>query len=215
MLEDNDSKTVKQHDSLPVIQQTVLPAIPLKFQCSQCGACCRRAGLAGFMEDRGDGGCIYLTEENMCSIYDTRPELCNMEKMWVKRNKELDLELRGITKKDYFIENSQACNQMMKQDNVDKRFHIDLTKYNEMEEKMPENNENQEKINGFEHEFKEKEEKKEKSELCCYHCEDVLVLTSIISLNNQVNFRCYNDECRSSGFISRGTLYQSEPLADN
>jgi Fe-S-cluster containining protein len=117
MQQNNDSKTL----------------IPLKFQCSQCGVCCKRAGKSGFMPDRGDGACIYLTKENTCSIYDTRPELCNMEKMWAKRNKELDLELRGITKKDYFIENSEACNYMMNQDKVDKSFFIDLKKYDEME----------------------------------------------------------------------------------
>lgn len=130
----NDSKTAAHNDSLPVIQNIVNKLSPLKFQCSQCGSCCRRAGKTGFMPDRGDGACIYLTDDNMCSIYEDRPELCNMEKIWIKRNQELDLEKRSITKKDYFIINSEACNDMMIQDEMDSRFHIDLSKYNEMEE---------------------------------------------------------------------------------
>lgn len=210
MLESNDSKPVSQHDSLPVIK--VIPSNPLKFQCSQCGACCRRAGKSGFMEDRGDGACIYLTEENMCSIYETRPELCNMEKMWVKRNLELDLEIRGISKKDYFIENSEACNLMMKQDNMDTHFHINLDKYNEMDDQMNENNEKDKEINGFEHDFEELNyEEIDDDVVKCFHCGDALVITSIISLNNQVNLRCYNEQCGSSGFVSKGIIYQSEP----
>lgn len=209
MHKSNDSKAVNQNEGLPIISENIIPANPLRFQCSQCGACCRKAGSLGLMEDRGDGACIYLTEENTCSIYDKRPELCNMEKMWVKRNRELDLELRGITKKDYFIENSQACNRMMKQDNIDERFHIDLEKYNEMEDNVVENNENEEKIIGFD-EFQEKKEEKEKKELSCYHCKSFLILTSIMSLNKQVNFRCSNEACGSKGFIAGGLLYQSE-----
>lgn len=193
----------------------VIPQNPLKFQCSQCGACCRRAGKSGFMPDRGDGACIHLTQYNTCSIYETRPDLCNMEKLWKQRNRELDLELRGISKKDYFIENSEACNLMIKQDQMNEIFKIDLQKYNEMEEQMTD----EEKINGFDHNFDEiaEIEKNKNNELCCYHCNDFLVLTSIkkISSNSRINLRCNNAEgCGSIGFISRGILYQSEPSAD-
>lgn len=86
------------------------------------------------MPDRGDGACKYLTDDNLCSIYDTRPELCNMEKMWVKRNAELDLEIRGISKKEYFKFNNGVCNEMMEVDEIDEKFFIDLKAYDEMQE---------------------------------------------------------------------------------
>lgn len=86
------------------------------------------------MPDRGDGACVYLTQENLCSIYETRPELCNMEKAWEIRNKSLDLDARGITKKDYFKLNNEVCNQMMDDQHIDKRFRINLKVYDEMKE---------------------------------------------------------------------------------
>jgi len=86
------------------------------------------------MPDRGDGACTYLTEDNLCSIYETRPELCNMQKMWQKRNQELDLESRGINKKEYFKINSGVCNDMMKEECIDKKYLIDLKEYDSMQD---------------------------------------------------------------------------------
>lgn len=125
--------------SLPVSQHDSVPEKTKKFQCSKCGACCRRAGKSGFMPDRGDGACIHLTKDNLCSIYETRPELCNMELMWEKRNRELDLEVRGLTKIGYFKVNSEVCNSMMKEDDMDEEFRIDLSKYDDSDEKISQN----------------------------------------------------------------------------
>ena len=55
--------------------------------CDQCGRCCRFlhyiASEYDFIAtlDRGDGVCKYL-ENNLCSIYDKRPLLCNSIKMY-------------------------------------------------------------------------------------------------------------------------------------
>ena len=55
-----------------------------QFPCTGCGACCRLIGKAieagiegieGF--DRGDGVCKHLKDDNSCSIYSTRPDICN------------------------------------------------------------------------------------------------------------------------------------------
>lgn len=98
----------------------------MKFQCSQCGACCRRAGSSGLMPDRGDGACIYLRENNLCDIYDERPEICNMEKMFLKRKEEFpDINFSKI---DYFKLNNEVCNQMMDEDGITD-LKIDLTLY--------------------------------------------------------------------------------------
>ena len=59
----------------------------MEFNCSGCGICCVIAGKSGLMPAKDDGSCKYLTDENKCSIYDERPELCNVRRMYEKRKK--------------------------------------------------------------------------------------------------------------------------------
>ena len=49
------------------------------YPCRQCGSCCKHVDLLEEMKsfDRGDGICKYLNENNLCSIYKERPNLCN------------------------------------------------------------------------------------------------------------------------------------------
>ena len=49
----------------------------MKWECQKCGACCKFAGyfIEGF--DRGDKVCKFLTENNICSIYESRPDICS------------------------------------------------------------------------------------------------------------------------------------------
>ena len=42
----------------------------IKFDCSCCGACCRTIK------------CRFLTEDNKCEIYDKRPVMCSVYRMW-------------------------------------------------------------------------------------------------------------------------------------
>lgn len=55
----------------------------MAFRCDKCGLCCRLLRyvpqLAAF--DRGDGVCRFL-QGNLCSIYESRPDICNVEKMY-------------------------------------------------------------------------------------------------------------------------------------
>ena len=39
-----------------------------EFQCEKCGLCCKKVN------------CMYLTEDNLCSIYEKRPLVCNVDK---------------------------------------------------------------------------------------------------------------------------------------
>ena len=56
------------------------------FDCKQCGACCKIAGMIGLIRDkegnkvgqREDGACIHLDENNMCKIYEDRPDICRV-----------------------------------------------------------------------------------------------------------------------------------------
>jgi Fe-S-cluster containining protein len=55
------------------------------FPCDNCGACCKFIGLSDKTSwlDRGDGVCRHFDEiNNHCSIYENRPEICNVKKMY-------------------------------------------------------------------------------------------------------------------------------------
>lgn len=49
------------------------------YPCTKCGLCCRFVNyveeLSGY--DTGDGTCCFLNDDNTCSIYLNRPDVCN------------------------------------------------------------------------------------------------------------------------------------------
>ena len=49
------------------------------FNCIQCAACCKTAWLFDESFDRGDGVCKHL-RGNLCSIYESRPDWCRIDK---------------------------------------------------------------------------------------------------------------------------------------
>ena len=74
----------------------------MKFPCSQCGSCCRTIGSAIELAKQlppdnditdafrnfphavnPDGSCSKLVL-NKCSIYDTRPDICRVDKVYEK-----------------------------------------------------------------------------------------------------------------------------------
>ena len=99
-----------------------------EFLCSKCGACCRIAGEQGFMPQRGDGACLYLTEENLCEIYDKRPELCNVKTMYNKKIEEGKLPSE-ITEIDYYMMSTALCHEMIDYYHMDDKYKIDLKDY--------------------------------------------------------------------------------------
>uniref|UniRef100_A0A6M3L4T4 Putative zinc-or iron-chelating protein n=1 Tax=viral metagenome TaxID=1070528 RepID=A0A6M3L4T4_9ZZZZ len=42
----------------------------LKFNCEKCGSCCKAVG------------CELLTKNNLCSIYEDRPDICRVDTMY-------------------------------------------------------------------------------------------------------------------------------------
>jgi len=56
------------------------------FTCDRCGLCCRMLkGTPLEKWARPDGSCIHLTKDNLCEIYDHRPVICNVSKLYRKR----------------------------------------------------------------------------------------------------------------------------------
>ena len=65
-----------------------------RFNCDRCGLCCRSIGGIPQLKqfDRGDGVCCHLTDANLCDMYESRPEVCNVEKMYSRFASEMSMD---------------------------------------------------------------------------------------------------------------------------
>ena len=79
------------------------------FNCSKCGECCKNLHLNPLYSelDRGDNVCKYFDETtNLCSIYEKRPIICNVDKMY-------DVHFKGImTLEEYYYKNKEGCEKI-------------------------------------------------------------------------------------------------------
>ena len=82
------------------------------FPCAKCGICCKTLqhipALSSY--DTGNGVCRYLVN-NLCSIYENRLLICNVEKMYVTYFKEI------MTESEFIDINTEACTQIAEQIN--------------------------------------------------------------------------------------------------
>ena len=79
------------------------------FICDRCGLCCMQVGVSpAYSElDRGDGICMYFDcVTKLCTIYDQRPLLCNIEKAYQEYFKDT------MSKNDYYRLNYEACDKL-------------------------------------------------------------------------------------------------------
>lgn len=79
------------------------------FPCNQCGLCCQNiGGIEELKElDDGNGVCRYL-KDNLCSIYENRPEVCRVDVMYEKYYKHQmnwDAFVKG---------NAKVCQQLQR-----------------------------------------------------------------------------------------------------
>lgn len=57
------------------------------FQCNKCGKCCESLNRSFLYDDLNDGNgtCKYYDKNTkLCTIYNSRPEKCNVEKFYKK-----------------------------------------------------------------------------------------------------------------------------------
>jgi Fe-S-cluster containining protein len=93
------------------------------FPCTNCGCCCKRVGIIKafltddeFPFDVDENGSCKMLVNNMCSVYDNRPDICKVEEMSKKNN---------IPKEIYYKMAIDVCNRMMDEDNIPLKFRID------------------------------------------------------------------------------------------
>lgn len=79
------------------------------FECDKCGLCCTQLSESSVYSklDRGDGICKFFDEElSLCSIYQQRPLLCNVDKSYEMCFK------RSMSKEEYYQLNYEACRKL-------------------------------------------------------------------------------------------------------
>lgn len=80
------------------------------FPCSRCGICCRHIDrvpqLAEF--DTGNGRCRYLQDNNLCAIYEDRPDICRVDRMYDICFHEY------MSREEYIRRNLEACAELQR-----------------------------------------------------------------------------------------------------
>lgn len=79
------------------------------FVCTKCGECCKHIDRVPELNEyhNGDGICVNLVD-NMCSIYDERPDICRVNYMYEIRYSKF------MAREEYYRLNMQACETLKK-----------------------------------------------------------------------------------------------------
>lgn len=74
------------------------------FKCDKCGLCCRSLHKSPIYAElhNGDGVCKFLNE-NLCSIYETRPLVCRVDESYDAFFKE------QMSYEEYIQRNYECC----------------------------------------------------------------------------------------------------------
>ncbi|EOV9526626.1 YkgJ family cysteine cluster protein [Bacillus cytotoxicus] len=95
------------------------------FPCTKCGICCQNVqGIDSLSHlNRGDGCCVhYDTDNHSCTIYEERPLLCNIALAYE------ELFKKSMSKKDFYLLNVEACNELQEMHQVPSAYRIDIKK---------------------------------------------------------------------------------------
>ena len=80
------------------------------YPCTKCGLCCKR--VVGALPAKDDGSCIYLGEDDLCTIYDNRPIVCRVDLM-------IDLQ---PNREERYRQNVEICNKLQEDAGLDTRI---------------------------------------------------------------------------------------------
>lgn len=75
------------------------------FPCEKCGLCCRHLEFIPQLQNfnSGDGRCVHLLDNNLCAIYERRPDICNVSKMYEQQFSN------QMSESDYIKMNLEGC----------------------------------------------------------------------------------------------------------
>ncbi len=102
------------------------------FPCTQCGVCCKQVGkvlqtnfqdpLTNFLlskfpyKAKEDGSCEML-KDNLCTVYDDRPLICNIT---------LVAKAKGRDVTEYYREQAAYCNELITREGLDPKYFVDI-----------------------------------------------------------------------------------------
>lgn len=111
------------------------------FNCTACSLCCKKVkqtidaakqsidiGNIGYhlyeiasfpFSSKEDGSCEMLGEDGRCSIYESRPDICNIETTRIKY-------FANISKEEYYSLTAASCNQLITEAGIEKKFLINV-----------------------------------------------------------------------------------------
>ena len=93
------------------------------FPCTSCGLCCQNISLVKDLKDFDLGNGIfkhYNIIDLKCNIYETRPNICRVEKMF-------DIEyFKYFSKNEFYILNAKVCNELQNKYEMDKKYKITI-----------------------------------------------------------------------------------------
>lgn len=80
----------------------------MQFECCQCGECCKHINLIPELAcfNDGFGTCVYL-KDNLCSIYEKRPEVCRVDIMYEKYYADI------YSRKEFYHMNQKVCKELI------------------------------------------------------------------------------------------------------
>jgi Fe-S-cluster containining protein len=113
----------------------------MSFPCTGCGVCCQHAGTAvtiarkllqsgnrdAYVQEIADfpyefsstGRCSQLGEGNQCAVYEDRPLVCSVDRVWEK------YQSGGMSKSEYYQSTAMLCNSMMVEAHTPPSYFID------------------------------------------------------------------------------------------
>lgn len=100
-----------------------------EFPCTGCGACCRVIWQVLPELAKPDGSCKHLGEDNLCQIYDNRPEICLISfKNHRKRVEQGSTFPEPVfeTEEEYFKANAKVCGLLQERYGIDPKYRVVL-----------------------------------------------------------------------------------------
>lgn len=114
----------------------------ISYGCTACGLCCKKVGetienvkdkdgsnsfIKAFQDfpykANEDGSCEKLGEDGKCTVYEDRPLVCSVPRMfqrfWKKRQ----------TRKQHYLTEAKLCNKKIRQNGYPDKFLVDESQY--------------------------------------------------------------------------------------
>lgn len=114
----------------------------LSYGCTGCSLCCRKIGetiervknmdskdpfIKAFQDfpykADEDGVCEKLGEDGKCTVYEDRPLVCSIPRMFQRFYKGKE------TRKQHYLSEAKICNRMIRKEGLDDKFLVDESQY--------------------------------------------------------------------------------------